>query len=765
MGVVAIDDSEAGHAVGCGHCGTIILVPQSRVSPGAIIDDFVLEKEIGEGGLATVYLAHQMSLDRPAAVKILREQYASNRAFIADFLKEARSAAQLNHPNIVQAFAVGEDEGIHFFAMEYVQGTSLKDVLTHSGRLVPERALDIISVIAQALAFAWDKKELVHLDVKPDNIILTDSGETKLADLGLARIGADIREESETTEVFGTPQYISPELLTGSHTDNRTDVYSLGATLYHAVTGQYPFTGQTASEIARRHITEPLKPARKISGDVPQDVSDLIDIMMAKRPGHRWQSAAEVVAEIERIKAGKPISRRPVKGLQKPLDLENLEDELAATLEDLESTAAESGKRKINVKKGGVKLKTGGSAISVRPKKTGAKAKADKSVERKKPGAKPTDTPDAKEGAPVTTKPAVRKRRKKKSPAAMLAVLGAFALLLVVAGVIAIVVVRKHQDRKRLREEIERMGLSSRQHEELAAFREKVEAGVEGEALLKIADELLDRHSGAEALRGFVIAELGRAREDEIRRIREELRRKELEQWRARSRELIAEERRRRLEADEQRRRREEELERQREEQRRREQREALIAELRGKMDEKRKRSAELCRQLNFPAAKLQFAEFIDAPDEELRDWAAAKQDAVELASRAFDLVREGEDFLKGERFSVKGKPQRVVLKDIGVTGISAELREPKYDKGTYIGDRVELLTVPFDELRSSQFVKLAETAGRKRGIDEARLNLMLGAYLLARQDELLQEARRFLSATTLTDRAAPLLEELEEFD
>jgi hypothetical protein len=177
-----------------------------------------------------------------------------------------------------------------------------------------------------------------------------------------------------------------------------------------------------------------------------------------------------------------------------------------------------------------------------------------------------------------------------------------------------------------------------------------------------------------------------------------------------------------------------------------------------------RREAVELCRDFEFNRAKLVFAEYLEAPDEELVAWARAKQEAIDLAQQTFSLVREGEDVLVGERFAVKSMPQRVAITAIGVDGISAEYREKTYDKGKYIGDKVVKVTIQFSEIRPSQFVKLAEIAGRKRGTDEARLNLMLGAYLLSRADDA-RATRHYLTTTTLTQEAAPMLAELEEMD
>ncbi|MFO7822218.1 MAG: protein kinase [Lentisphaeria bacterium] len=326
--VVSIDDSEAGQAVACGQCDNVVVVPRHPTASGAVIGDFVIEKEVAKGGLATVYLAHQISLDRPAALKILYQQHASDPSYIANFVSEARAAAQLNHPNIVQAYAVGEDSGFHYFAMEFIHGTSLKSLLAHSGRLVVDRALAITSEICTALDFAWTNKQLVHRDIKPDNIIVMENGQVKLADLGLAKLGKDFLQKEES-DVFGTPQYISPEALVGKPADNRSDIYSLGATLYHAVTGQYPYTGNSAGELARKHVTDRLTPPNSIVTDVPKEVSGLIEIMMAKRPGERYQSAAEVLQEIDLYHADKSLKRKPRARFQDPIDLENIDQELA----------------------------------------------------------------------------------------------------------------------------------------------------------------------------------------------------------------------------------------------------------------------------------------------------------------------------------------------------------------------------------------------------------------------------------------------------
>ena len=296
-GVVAVDNGDLNTMVQCGHCSQIVRVPSSRVAPGCLVGDFIIQSEIGRGGMGVVYLAHQISLDRPAAVKVLADQYANNAEFVVGFIKEARAAAKLNHPHIVQAYAVGEDEGIFYFAMENIDGETMKSVLKREKIIPVDQAISIIQQIAEALNYAWIEQKLIHRDIKPDNIMLTSSGRAKLADLGLARVAGDI-DDSEDDEVMGTPQYISPEHLTGAPMDVRSDIYSLGATFYHFVTGKFPFEGRTGAEIAQKHITEPLIPPSKVNPAVPECVSRIIEKMMAKNPIMRYQTAESLVDDL-----------------------------------------------------------------------------------------------------------------------------------------------------------------------------------------------------------------------------------------------------------------------------------------------------------------------------------------------------------------------------------------------------------------------------------------------------------------------------------
>ena len=295
--LVAVENSDMGTMVQCGSCSKIVNVPSARVCKGALVGDFIIEQELGRGGMGVVYKAHQISLDRPAALKVLSDAYANNAEFVVGFIKEARAAAKLNHPHIVQAYAVGEDEGVFYLAMEYIDGETMKGVLKREKMIPVIQAINIIQQIAEALSSAWNEQKLIHRDIKPDNIMLTSNGRAKLADLGLARTAGDI-DDSEDDEVMGTPQYICPEHLTGAPMDVRSDIYSLGATFFHFVTGRFPFEGKTGAEIAQKHITDPLPPPDQVNPELPSCVARIIEKMMAKNPLMRYQEADALVDDL-----------------------------------------------------------------------------------------------------------------------------------------------------------------------------------------------------------------------------------------------------------------------------------------------------------------------------------------------------------------------------------------------------------------------------------------------------------------------------------
>jgi serine/threonine-protein kinase len=280
--------------------GTTALSPRARLKE---IGGFELLSRIGEGAMGTVFKARQKSMDRVVAVKILPPAIAANREFIARFMKEARSTGKLTHPNIVSAIDVGQDaaSGLWYFAMEYVDGPSLRQVLDEQEVFEERRALEIVSGVARALECA-NRTGLVHRDVKPHNIMLTSKGVPKLADLGLAH-EIDSEGLNETGRALGTPCYMSPEQVRGEidQLDIRTDLYSLGATLFHLVTGRPPYTGKNSAEIMSKQLYEAIPQASRYNRKISIECSRIINSLMQKEKERRMRSPLVLIEAIDRI--------------------------------------------------------------------------------------------------------------------------------------------------------------------------------------------------------------------------------------------------------------------------------------------------------------------------------------------------------------------------------------------------------------------------------------------------------------------------------
>jgi len=269
---------------------------------------FELKKKLGAGGMGTVFLARQVSLDRTVAVKILPPELARNAGYVRRFRREARLAAQLSHPNAVQVFDVAEEAGRHFIVMEYVDGPSVERELA-SGPMAEERALGIVRDVAGALAAAHERG-IIHRDVKPANILLAADGTAKLSDLGIAKdlSGTGSVSLTGTGGVVGTPAYMSPEQCVGDvRLDPRTDIYSLGVTLYRMVCGREPFAGTTPLVVMRKHVDEPLPDPSALRPDISEATVRLIEAMTRKDPRRRLPSCRAVVERIEAILRGEPL--------------------------------------------------------------------------------------------------------------------------------------------------------------------------------------------------------------------------------------------------------------------------------------------------------------------------------------------------------------------------------------------------------------------------------------------------------------------------
>ncbi len=265
------------------------------------IGGFRVDKLLGRGGMGTVFLAEQESLHRPVALKVLSPRLAADTDFVRKFQTEARAAAALSHPNVTVVHDVGEAGGYHYLAMEYMEKGSLEDRLAKDGKLPWREVLDVLHDAAGGLMFA-EERGIVHRDIKPANLMQNAAGTIKIADLGLAtHVEADATE-SEGKKIFGTPHFISPEQARGEAVDNRSDLYSLGATAYRLLTGHTPFEGETTRDILRGHFTEEPQPLHDYVPEVPQGLESLIARLLAKEPESRPASAQFLLGEVDRLR-------------------------------------------------------------------------------------------------------------------------------------------------------------------------------------------------------------------------------------------------------------------------------------------------------------------------------------------------------------------------------------------------------------------------------------------------------------------------------
>ena len=254
-----------------------------------INDRYQIIKSIGEGGMANVYLAYDTILDRNVAVKVLRGDLATDEKFVRRFQREALSASSLSHPNIVEVYDVGEDNGQYYIVMEYIEGKQLKQLLKKRGKLTISEVIDIMLQISDGLSVAHDNY-IIHRDIKPQNIMILENGLVKITDFGIA-MAMNSTQLTQTNSVMGSVHYLPPEQANGKGSTLQSDIYSMGILMYELLTGELPYKGDNAVEIALKHLKEPLPSVREKVPEVPQSVENIIIKATAKNPKNRYPDA------------------------------------------------------------------------------------------------------------------------------------------------------------------------------------------------------------------------------------------------------------------------------------------------------------------------------------------------------------------------------------------------------------------------------------------------------------------------------------------
>jgi serine/threonine-protein kinase len=292
----------------------VAVVPATGSSPplagpapdltGKTLGDFQILRRLGEGGMGQVYLSEQRSLKRPIALKILKADVAANPTSLQRFKAEAEAVARATHANIVQVYAIGETDGLHYMALEYIDGMNLRDYLAKKGPPPLPLAVSIMRQVAAALQRAGELG-IVHRDIKPDNILLTRKGVVKIADFGLSRCLFGDQKPLGLTQsgvTMGTPLYMSPEQVEGKPLDSRTDIYSFGVTCFHMLAGNPPYWGETAFEVALQHVQGQPEPLEKLRPDLPAELCAIVRKMMAKAPESRYQTGRELFKDLTRLR-------------------------------------------------------------------------------------------------------------------------------------------------------------------------------------------------------------------------------------------------------------------------------------------------------------------------------------------------------------------------------------------------------------------------------------------------------------------------------
>lgn len=465
-----VSDDLKGGLAQCYSCESTVMVPMAGVWEGMELGDFKIKRLLGKGGMGEVWLARQESADRDVAVKIPSPALTASPESIAAFMKEIETLSKLDHPNLVSIIDYGAKDGIYYLATDYIEGETIKSRLEREGQVPEQGALKIAKQVAEALDHAWTSFKLIHSDLNPSNIMISTGGSVKVLDLGISRSAASDSHLTQTGMIVGSPYYMSPEQANVEpDIDCRSDIYSVGATLYHMVTGKYPFEGPSALKIITKHVTDPLVPPKDVAPHVSEACSELICLFMSKQRESRPQNWRDTVKAIDLALAGQP----PKVKLSLPEDriFENTSFQ-TINLRQLQQSLPKAAK----------KTDTGDSAAkkappSAKPEPPSAKKPTGKSGKGAPPPSKPSAPAPVKSksgGGGKKRKPKPKAKRKSKakssstiqsnqtkSNTSLIIAIILVVLALIVSGVIVTVrVMNKHQrkaeeEKRRLLQKLE----------------------------------------------------------------------------------------------------------------------------------------------------------------------------------------------------------------------------------------------------------------------------------------------------------------------
>ena len=291
--VIDITGLEPGDGITCPYCGNEFLITRQ-------FGNFLLERQLGAGGMGAVYLGRDVTLNRIVAVKVLRPELVSDQKFMATFLREAEITASLNHPNIVQVYAFGQHEGVYYMVVEYISGGSLDDKIANLGQITELEGIEIGIAVARGLECALLRGGLIHRDIKPGNILFNAHNTPKVVDFGLS-LSFDTTDHFDG-EIWGTPYYVAPEKLEREAETFASDLYSLGATLFHAISGRPPYEGEDPNQVAMKHLSGSVISLKAFVPDISDQTAFAVSKAMARYPEDRYESYAEFIEQLEDAK-------------------------------------------------------------------------------------------------------------------------------------------------------------------------------------------------------------------------------------------------------------------------------------------------------------------------------------------------------------------------------------------------------------------------------------------------------------------------------